>query len=109
MRRAVEMVNHAAGGRLVEEPGPATRPPKLTDAGQVDAPAFEPVERRGRVVVASHRYDADAAAPERCGNGGVQHGTPRLAEERLPIREDDVVHEQVAEQNEIRRAGHQAV
>ena len=101
MRRTVEVVHGPTDGRLVEQPGPAARALKPTDAGEVDPLRGELLKGVGGIVGAGHGADPHLRAPEGGRERCMQHRATWLTHEGLAVAEHDVVYQQVAEQHDV--------
>jgi hypothetical protein len=99
--RLVQAVAHLPARALVEEPGAEAGTAERPHARQVHTARGERLQGRGRIVVAAHAGHARGQSPEARPQGGVEGRATGLRHPRAPVGEDHVVHEQVAEDDEV--------
>jgi hypothetical protein len=97
----VQVVDHLPARALIEEPGAEAGTAQRPHTRQVHAARGERLQGRGRIVVAAQAGHARGESPEARAQGGVEGRATRLRHPRAPVGEDHVVHEQVAEDDEV--------
>src|SRR5262249_10032035 len=100
----VEPVDDLAARALVEEPRASAWTAEVVDAGEVDAAHGEGFERPRGIVGAAQAHDAGPQPRDGGPEREVEDGAAGLGHPRPAVGEDDVVHEEVAEDDEVRRA-----
>src|SRR5688572_6229493 len=88
---------------FVQKPGAHTRLAERLDPGQIDSALTKRVQHRGRVVRADQADASNAGTPEGCAQRSVHDGAAGLPHAGAAVREHDVIHEEIAEQDESGR------